>query len=213
MRRTVRLVLVGAALACGVFAAGPAPLAAQPRRPVPPSRATAAPPAPLDSAWIVSHPAQFKAYLRVLVFDTTLRGADRRVLMQMRSGTDSMRFVGPKAELAPEVGAALIDRRWPVLGRVLARITLWSDSAYGAPGGIHLQPGVTYFVVRSDTGRASGLVGYLVAVASDTTVRLIESVDVEALPGRGPARFILSPRDDRICVPCDSQWCCPPKTE
>ena len=213
MRSTALSALFGVALACGALAAGPMPVAAQPPRGGVPARATPAPHARLDSAWIASHQSDFKVHVRGLVFDTSLRGADRRVLMQRRSSPDTMLFVGPKAELAPEVGAGRLGRGWPVLGRVLALITLWSDSVYGAPGGVHLRPGVTYLVVRSDTALADSLVGYLVSVASDTTVRFIEPVTVGVLPGPGPARFILSPRDDQICTQCDGHMCCVPKQQ
>jgi hypothetical protein len=202
------LALIGAALVMGAWTAGP--LAAQPRPrpripPVPP-RATPAPGFSLAPESILANQPAFKAYIRGLAFDTSFRGADRRVLMQTRSPADTMLFVGPKAELAPEVGAAKVVGNWVERGRVLARITLWSSSTYAH---LHLHPGVTYLVVQSVRGHPDSLVAFLIGTASDTTATSIDTMAVRVETGSGPARFILSPRDDDICVPCNHKTCCP----
>jgi hypothetical protein len=206
------LALIGAALVvCGVTATGPAPLAAQEVRPgqiAPPFGHRATPPAgfSLQPDSILGRKGNFWQYVRGLVFDTSARGADRRVLMQGRDTRDSTLFVGPKAELAPEVGATLVRGNWAGQGRVMARITLWSRSPYPH---LHLRPGVTYVVVQSMKGHPDSLLAFFVATGYDTTVAAIDTMNVRVLRRGGPARFILSSRDDDMCWPCNHTWCCP----
>jgi hypothetical protein len=209
----MKLMVLGVVLVVGgAWAAGPAPLEAQPRprggAPLP--RATPQPGYILDSTTVMAHRADFKAYIRSLAFDTSLTGADRRVLMQSRAPGSRPFYIGPKAELAPEIGAGTVTGNWATWGRVVARITLWSDSAY-APAGFHfhLQAGVTYLAVRMVPGRPDSLMGYLIAVARDTSVVGVEPVQLRVLYQPGPARFILMANDDGICTPCDSKVCCP----
>jgi hypothetical protein len=200
------LALIGAALVMGAWTAGP--LAAQiPHRPPAPPRATPAARFSLAPESILAHQPEFKAYIRGLAFDTSARGADRRVLMQAGAGgRDSTLCVGPKAELAPEVGATLVRGNWAGQGRVMARITLWSRSPYPH---LHLRPGVTYVVVQSMKGHPDSLLAFFVATGYDTTVAAIDTMNVRVLRRGGPARFILSSRDDDMCWPCNHTWCCP----
>lgn len=212
----MKLTECGAVLVlCGLAAvAAPLPLAAQPRprpavRPPTPPRATPQPAFVLDSATVKQRSADFKTVIRGLVFDTSITGCDRRVLMRSRiAGSQS--YVGPKAELAPEIGAALLTGTWAAYGRIVARITLWSDTAYVPSGfSFRLAPGVSYLAVRMVPGRPDSLMGFLIAVAPDTSVRAIQPVRLRVLMQTGPARFILLPNDDGICVPCNSKMCCP----
>jgi hypothetical protein len=205
------LALIGAGLVvCGAWAAGPEPLAAQvlpghgARRPW--HRATPPPGFPLQPDLTLMRSTDFRAYIRVLRFDTSARAADRRVLMLARAGRDTMLFVGRKAELAPEIGAASITRNWAAQGRVLARITLVSDSIYPH---LHLHPGVSYVFVQSAGGRPDSLMAFLIGTRFDTTVTSIDTMSVRVERGSGPARFILTAGDDDMCFPCNSTWCCP----
>ncbi len=204
--------LSAALVVCGVAVTGP--LAAQPRPRSAPGtvspRATPQPAFILDSATIMAHGADLKAYIRGLEFDTSLSGADRRVLMQGRAPGDSVRYIGPKAELAPEIGAHQVSGRWASWGRIVARITLWSDTTY-VPAAFHfrLDPGVTYLAVRMVPGHRDSLMGFLISTAPDSSVRGVQPVTLRVLPHPGPARFILMANDDGICSPCNRTVCCP----
>ncbi len=192
---------------CGVCVVGGSLAAQVPGRPR--LRATPRASFPLDSASIVARGPMFVAHARALTYDTSITGCDRRVLMERRgAGPDSGLFVGPKAELAPEIGAALVGGPWKDEGRVVARITLYGDREYRSRS-FTLQPGITYLVVRSVAPRSDSLTGLLVATGRGNTVIGVERVPVTVLPGTGPARFLVAAQDDRICTPCDHTMCCP----
>ncbi len=197
------LVMCGVAAVAGPLAAQ-VPLVKRPPQ-APTVRATPRASFVLDSASIMARGPMFVAHARALTYDTSVTGCDRRVLMERRA--DSGLYVGPKAELAPEIGAALVSGPWKDEGRVVARITLYGNAAYRS--GYTLQPGITYLVVRRLAARSDSLTGFLVATGHGNTVLAVERVLVGTMPGTGPARFILAPQDDKICTPCNSTMCCP----
>lgn len=196
-RRGWHSILAAAFVLGGVTALASAPLVAQGRRP------TSRPPFPLRADSLAGRDSLLVLHIASLQFDTG-PGADHRRLLKKGPG-DSL-VVGPEVELAPEVGAAGLHGNWAGSGRVLARVTLWREP-YPM---LHLDTGVTYLVVRRSTQHlvaGDSLWGYWLKV-SGWHVLLGDSLSLEVRRPAGPARFILNPGDENVCVPCNSSWCC-----
>jgi hypothetical protein len=151
----------------------------------------------------------FVAYLASLRFDTSPYAADRQFLLQ--KVYDTLR-VGPYAELAPEIGSALVEGAWADSGMVLARIVV-PHPPYQP---LRIVAETTFVCVRNARPGAAPQWALLIGVAggqvvnSDSVRLTADSVPTVWRVGRIPtvARFKVEPRDDSACFPCDHVWCC-----
>ncbi len=196
------LALAGVALVVAGACTTPRPGA----QPVTRSTRLVRPPYMLVADSVTRRGPSFMAYINRTTFRDDERDADRRVLMRRSAQPgDTSEYVGPKAELLPVEGAEDLPDNWHSFGQVIAKIILHGNADYPA---LRLHPGPNFVCVPASASTDSTFQALVISPGHGGGQARVDTLSMVMRSMTGPARFLLSPRDDGYCTPCDNKYCC-----